>query len=147
MVACMAPAQVAARQQVRLSLLLNSLAQGSTLYAHSLRNYMDGPLQLHHLPVVNKTELMARFDEWVVDPEITLAGLRDFVADPARIAQPYLGKYVVWESSGSSGQPAIFVQDAYALSIYDALESLRHVPRTPVFAVRAWRICSSALPL
>lgn len=37
----------------------------------------------------------------------------------------YLGEYLLWESSGTSGQPGIFVQDAQAVSVYDALESLR----------------------
>ena len=31
----------------------------------------------------------------------------------------------MWESSGSSGEPGVFVQDAAALAVYDALEALR----------------------
>ena len=38
-------------------------------------------------------------------------------ADPERIGEPYLGRYLVWESSGSSGQPTIFVQDAHSAAI------------------------------
>jgi hypothetical protein len=41
-----------------------------------------------------------------------------FTADPSRIADPYLGRYVVWESSGSSGEPGIFVQDAAAMAAF-----------------------------
>jgi phenylacetate-coenzyme A ligase PaaK-like adenylate-forming protein len=125
------PQAILARQQTRLSSLLYTLAQGSTLYAHHLRDYLDPSVQLRSLPVVHKAELMARFDEWVTDPDITLDGLRAFTADPARIGEPYLGRYVVWESSGSSGQPAIFVQDAHSMAINDALESLRRSPYTP----------------
>ena len=51
-------------------------------------------------------------------------------ADPERIAEPWLGRYMVWESSGTTGQPGIFVQDAQAMAVYDALEALRRsVPR------------------
>ena len=125
------PGEILARQQARLSSLLYALAHGSSLYAHHLRDYLDPSVQLRSLPVISKAELMARFDEWVTDPEITLAGLQAFTADPKRIAEPYLGRYVVWESSGSSGQPAIFVQDAHTVAINDALESLRRSPYTP----------------
>ncbi|MGJ7505834.1 phenylacetate--CoA ligase family protein [Variovorax sp. GT1P44] len=32
-----------------------------------------------------------------------------------------MDRYVVWESSGSSGEPAVFVQDPKAMAVYDAL--------------------------
>lgn len=124
------PARILARQQARLARLFYELAQGSCLYAHHLRDHLDPSVQLRSLPIVCKAELMERFDEWVTDPAITLAGLRAFTADPARIGEPFLGRYVVWESSGSTGSPAIFVQDARSMAINDALESLRRSPYT-----------------
>lgn len=75
---------------------------------------------------------MARFDDWVTDPQLKLSELRAFTADPARIGGPYLGKYLVWESSGTSHQPGIFVQDAQAKAVYDALESLRRSAPRPL---------------
>jgi phenylacetate-coenzyme A ligase PaaK-like adenylate-forming protein len=125
------PEGILARQQSRLASLLYTLAQGSSLYARHLHDYLEPGVQLHRLPVFTKAELMERFDEWVTDPDITLEGLRSLTADPQRIGQPYLDRYVVWESSGSSGQPAIFVQDAQCMAINDALESLRRSPFTP----------------
>lgn len=125
------PKDILVRQQARLDSLLYTLAHGSSLYAHHLRDYPYIHVPLHALPVVGKAELMQRFDEWVTDPEVTLDSLRTFTADPQRIGELYLGRYVVWESSGSSGQPAIFVQDARSMAIYDALESLRRSPFTP----------------
>jgi len=38
-----------------------------------------------------------------------------------RIGEPYLGRYVVWESSGTGGQPGVFVQNGAAMAVYDAL--------------------------
>ncbi len=128
---CATPQAILARQHCRLASLLYTLAQGSSLYAHRLRNHLDPSAPLHSLPVIRKTELMERFDEWVTDPAITLKGLRRFTADPQRIGEPYLGRYGVWESSGSSGEPTIFVQDAQSMAINDALESLRRSPLTP----------------
>ena len=40
-----------------------------------------------------------------------LPALRTLCADPRRIAEHYLGRYHVWESSGSPGQPGLVVQD------------------------------------
>ncbi len=89
-------------------------------------------LELHRLPVMRKAELMDRFDDWVTDPAVRLGALRAFTADPACIGEPFLGRYTVWESSGSSGTPGIFVQDAAAMAVYDALEALRRPVLRPL---------------
>lgn len=89
-------------------------------------------VRLEDLPVMGKAELMRDFDEWVTDPRVRLDELRHFVSDVRRIAQPFLGRYVVWESSGSTGEPAFFVQDASAMAVYDALEALRRPALRPL---------------
>lgn len=77
------------------------------------------------LPPVDKPRLMANFDDWVTDRAVTLAGVRGFIADPARIGDDYLGRYAVWTSSGSSGTPGIFLHDGAALALYAVLSALR----------------------
>ena len=127
------PSGLAERRARRLSALLAATARGSRLYTSLWKGIDRSRVALQQLPVVNKSELMGRFDEWVTDPALRLAGLRQFTANPSRIAEPYLGRYVVWESSGSSGVPGIFVQDASAMAVYDALEALRRP------ALRPWQ--------
>jgi phenylacetate-coenzyme A ligase PaaK-like adenylate-forming protein len=95
------------------------------VYRERLEGKAFGVDLLATLPVVSRHELMERFDDWVTDPQLTLAGLRAFIADPKRIGESYLGKYLVWESSGTSHEPGIFVQDARTMVVYDALEALR----------------------
>lgn len=121
---------LAARQARRLAELLAGALRDSPLLARHLKGIVPGRTRLEDLPVLTKAELMAAFDEWVTDPELHLDALRRFTADPSRIADAYLGRYTVWESSGSSGEPGVFVQDAGAMAVYDALEALRR--RTPV---------------
>lgn len=77
------------------------------------------------LPVVHKKDLMAHFDDWVTDPALTLEGVTRFIADPALIGESYQGRYAVWTSSGTSGEPGIFVQDQAALSVYTSLLTSR----------------------
>lgn len=116
---------LAARQARRLAALLSSSARRSPIYRRLLGGREASRVRLQDLPVMRKSELMRRFDGWVTEPEIRLDALRRFTADPSCIGDAFLGRYVVWESSGSSGEPAVFVQDASAMAVYDALEALR----------------------
>jgi phenylacetate-CoA ligase len=134
-VLCMAnatPQALEAQRAHRFTALLETAARRSPLYRRLLHGRDVAHVRLHELPVVHKADLMHRFDEWVTDPALHLDELRRFAADPSRIADPYLGRYVVWESSGSSGEPGIFVQDAWAMAVYDALEALRHRQPRPL---------------
>lgn len=116
---------IAARQHARLAHLLETAAKGSALYRERLKGVSVESVDLDSIPVVTKPELMHRFEDWVCDPALKLPELQEFLKDPGCIATPYLGKYTVWESSGSGGQPGVFVHDAGAMATYDALEALR----------------------
>jgi phenylacetate-coenzyme A ligase PaaK-like adenylate-forming protein len=130
------PTLIAQRQQQRLLRLLEA-AQGTPLYRERMgTGHRPRTADLRRMPHVTRRELMARFDEWVTDPLLRLDELRDFTADASRAGEPWLGRYVVWESSGTSGQPGIFVQDAQAMAVYDALEAVRH--RAPTRGARGW---------
>ena len=61
---------------------------------------------------------MARFDDWLTDPAVTLAELRPWLRDPTTIGSLYRGKYLVYTTSGTTGDPAVLVQDRRALSLY-----------------------------
>lgn len=121
---------VQARQRVRLAALLGHARRHTRLHAERLRGLPDDA-PLSALPMLDKATLMARFEDGVADPGLTLDVVRAFIADPARIGTPLLGRYTVWESSGTSGSPGLFVQDAGAMAVYDALEGLRRVPPAP----------------
>lgn len=113
-----------ARRQ-RLSGLLAHARTHSPWYRECFAALPAGEPQLEQLPVQTKAGLMARFDDWVTDPAIRLAEVERFIADPARVGELFLGRYLLWTSSGSTGRPGIFVQDRDALAVYDALLSAR----------------------
>jgi phenylacetate-CoA ligase len=118
------------RQAQRLAALLASAARRSPMYRRLLARHDPAATPLQALPPFGKAELMARFDEWVADPRVTLDAVRRFVADPARIGHPGPADCTVWESSGSTGEPGLYVQDAQAMAVYDALEAWRRpLPR------------------
>jgi hypothetical protein len=113
------------RRDQRLASLLAVAARSSPLYRDLLAHRAGASAVLHDLPPMRKSTLMAQFDRWVTDADVTLGALREFVRDPGRIGEPFLGRYTVWESSGSSGEPAIFVQDMLGIGVCDALEAAR----------------------
>lgn len=119
-------------QSLRLEDLLHDAAQRSTLYRQRLKEARSGLAEtasalqtLRRLRPVRKRELMRHFADWVTDPALTLPALRDFVHERANRGEAFLDRYLVWESSGSSGEPALFVQDGRSLAVADALEAAR----------------------
>ena len=126
------PRDIASRQKTRLAELLSSAMRGSRFYRERLCGLPADGLTLGELPIVRKSELMARFDDWVCDPQLKLPQLRELMTNPSRIGETYLGKYLIWESSGTSQESGIFVQDAQSLAVYDALESVRRSAPRPL---------------
>jgi phenylacetate-CoA ligase len=117
---------LAARQAQRLRALLTAATKGSRLFRESLGSApAAADARLQDLPVSHKAELMRHFDDWVTDPTLKLDEVKRFMGDSTRVGESYLGRFTVWESSGSTGEPGVFVQDRHAMGVYDALESVR----------------------
>jgi phenylacetate-CoA ligase len=115
-------------QTVRLEELLHDAAQHSRFYRQRLKaagQDQTAHETLQRIRPVHKRELMQHFADWVTDPTLTLPALRAFVRERSNRGEAFLGRYLVWESSGSSGEPALFVQDQRALAVADALEAAR----------------------
>ena len=124
------PTGVGRRQRdARLARLLSAASAGSPFYRDRYREELgaapSAATNLQAIEPVEKAELMRHFDEWATDRRITRASVEHFLSGPAHLADAYLGEYMVWTSSGTSGQPGIFVQDAQSLAAYDALDALR----------------------
>ena len=120
------PRGVGRRQRdARLARLLAVASAESPFYRARCGAAPSGGPGLAQFEPVDKAELMRGFDTWATDRRITREGVDNFLSDPTRLADAFLGRYMVWTSSGTSGQPGIFVQDAQSLAVYDALDALR----------------------
>lgn len=104
----------------RAEALVAYAREHSPFYRDRLRD-LPPRAPLSALPVTTKRELMARFDEWATDRRVTREAANRHAADGTAIGQPFLGAYTLWSSSGTTGEPGLFVQDDDALSTYDAL--------------------------
>jgi putative adenylate-forming enzyme len=114
-------AAIEAARHSRVAALVRHARAHSAFYREAYRDAPDAEVALAELPVVGKRDLMRHFDDWVADGAVRREGADAFLADRARIGERYLGRYTLWKSSGTSGEPGIFVQDDAALGTYDAL--------------------------
>ena len=119
------PGQTEAVAPLQAKRLLAPLqaARATPFYGRLLNGRDLSTLPLQALPVLSKTMLMQQFEQFVADPRLTLAGLQALCRDPQRVGERYLGRYTVWECSGSNGQPGIYVQDPAAMAVYENLEA------------------------
>lgn len=80
---------------------------------------------LSALPQVNKIDLMAHFDEWLTDREVKLADVNEFMLDPDHIGRKFNGKYLVFTTSGSTGNPLVSLCDKTTNNVMSAVNLLR----------------------
>ncbi len=131
------PEAVAAALRQRFNALVRFARHQSPYYRRAYQALPDRDLDPCKLPVVTKRTLMANFADWVTDRAINLSAVNEFLADREHIGERYLDRYVVWKSSGSTGEPGIYVQDADALATFDALMAV-HLDPTRFASRHSW---------
>lgn len=117
-------AGIESRRGQRLESLLEAALRAPYLASRLGPRPRDG-WRLDALPLFTKPELMAHFDDCVTDPRVRWREAQRFLEGRLAPATPFLDRYALWHSSGSSGEPGIFVSDPHTLAVYDALESVR----------------------
>jgi phenylacetate-CoA ligase len=117
------PGLIAERRRTRLSDLVIFARARSPFYCELYRGLPERVEDVTLLPATDKKRLMARFDEWPTDRDVTLEKVQAFLADRNRVGERFLGKYFVATTSGSTGTPGIFLLDDQSLSVGAALLS------------------------
>ena len=112
-------------QERGLRKLLRHSAANSTYYGERLRGFDVDQCRLQDLPVTNKSELMAHFDDVVTDPVVHRANLEQFLDEPTNVGRLFLDKYPVCHTSGSQGQPMLVVQNQLTLDLLFAFQMSR----------------------
>jgi phenylacetate-CoA ligase len=88
---------------------------------------------LSELPILTKQLLMARFDDIVTDRRIRLADVRRHMDAEVETGRPFLDRYVIVTSSGSSGEVTIVLA-----SPEEHVDSLAIASRSRAFAGYPW---------
>lgn len=76
----------------RLRELVRFARSRSPYYAELYRSIPEDEVDLRRLPPTTRRALMARFDEWVTDRDVTRASVEAFTADVSGVGRPYLGR-------------------------------------------------------
>ncbi|MBG0567759.1 phenylacetate--CoA ligase family protein [Actinoplanes sp. NEAU-A11] len=119
------PELVAERQRARLADMVAYARAGSPFYQQLYRDLPNRVADVTTLPVTTKAELMNRYDEWATDRSVSLAEVRDFIADADRAGTLYRDRYQVVTTSGTSGHRGVFVQDERMYAVLSAITVAR----------------------
>ena len=115
------PEKVLQRQRARLADIVAHARAKSPYYRDFYRGLPEGVDDPTLLPVTSKRELMARFDDWAADREVTIDKARSFAENPDLIGERFLGKYTLDTTSGTTGTPGIFVLDDPSMAVVSAM--------------------------
>ena len=120
--------KTAAVQKKRLASLVKYAGENSPFY-RELYAGIGEDFSLTDLPPVSKPELMAHFDEVLTDRGVTMARVDEFTQDPDNIGRMIDGKYLVFKTSGSTGNPAVVLYDKENIDVSSAVAAFRTFAR------------------
>ncbi len=109
------------KQRLRLTEMVAFARDNSRYYRELYRDVPEDVGDIKLLPVTDKKKLMARFNDWVTDPTVTIETVREFVDNPKLIGDKFLGRYTALTTSGTTGTPGIFIWDDRTMSVISAL--------------------------
>lgn len=113
-----------ALQDKRLREMVEWARENSPYYAELYKN-LGADFQLSDLPPVNKIDLMLHWDEWITDKTITLSEVNEFMCDLDNIGRKFKGKYLVFTTSGSTGNPLVALCDNTTNNVMGAINAVR----------------------
>ncbi|HHV30295.1 MAG TPA: phenylacetate--CoA ligase family protein [Clostridium sp.] len=124
----MSDAKKSSIRQERLHKLVSYAKQYSPYYKERYKNLGD-KFELSDLPPTNKRELMAHFDEWVTDRSIKLSDINEFMKDLDNIGRKLKGDYLVFTTSGSTGDPLVMLCDRNTNNVMGGISATRTFAR------------------
>lgn len=115
-------------RRARLEALVNHARENSPYYAARYREVPED-FALTDLPPVDKKTLMENWDSWVCDRELKLADVEEFLKDTDNIGRKLNKKYLIFTTSGSTGNPLITVCDPTANNVMGGIAACRSYAR------------------
>ena len=119
-------------QQKRLRKLVAYARKRSPFYGE-LYAGLGEDWTLKDLPPVMKPQLMARFDDVLTDRSVTMARVRAFTKDADNVGRMLDGKYLIFQTSGSTGHPVVVLYDKGAVDVASTVAAFRTFARKEDF--------------
>ena len=108
---------------------LAAYARENSPYFRELYRDLPEDFRLTDLPPTDKRTLMAHWDDWVCDRDLTLREVEAFMSDRGNIGARLKGEYMVFTTSGSTGSPLVAVVDRTADSVMGGISACRSFAR------------------
>jgi len=108
-------------------------------YARTYQGVDPDKVVPRDLPVVTKADLLAHYEEFLSDPTLERDEMEAFVTDPDNIGRKYKGEYILFHTSGTTGQTTTMVYDTEAFGHIKAVGMVRGFdrPASPWTALKA----------
>ncbi len=116
----------------RLNRLVAYAKQNSAYYREYYQSIGE-KFNLSDLPPTNKVDLMAHFDDWITEKDVTLKEVETFMTDLDNIGRKIKGKYLVFTTSGSTGNPLIALCDRSTNNVMAGINIMRSFARRTDF--------------
>ena len=116
------------KQNERLRKLVNYARKNSDFYAEKYRG-IGNDYNLSDLPVTTKPEMMNSFDSVLTDSSINMKRIDDFTSDLDNIGRMIDDKYLIFKTSGSTGNPAVVLYDKKNIEVSSAVAAFRTFAR------------------
>lgn len=117
-----------ALQRERLKEIVEWARENSPYYAGLYQNLSED-FKLEDLPMVNKRELMENWNDWITDGNLTLEEVEKFMEDTGNIGRKIKNKYMVFTTSGSTGNPLVAICDDTTNNVMGGISACRSYAR------------------
>lgn len=115
-------------QDKKLKKLVNYAKNNSNYFKKIYKDISDS-FQLEDLPVTNKIELMNNFNDWLTDNNVNLNKIEEFTNNKENIGHMINNKYLVFKTSGSTGNPLTVLYDKKTIDVQSSIAALRTFAR------------------
>ncbi len=120
--------KLAETQSRRLEKLVRYAKENSPFYQELYKDIGDD-FRLQDLPPVSKPQMMSAFDTVVTDRAVSMNRIDEFCKDLDHVGRMLDGKYLVFKTSGSTGNPATVLYDRQFIDVSSAIAAFRTFAR------------------
>ena len=124
--------QVEKIQNKRLKELVK-YAKNNSPYFNKLYANINEDYKLQDLPTTNKIDMMKNFDNWITDNNISMKRIEEFTQNIDNVGRMIDGKYLIFKTSGSTGNPATILYDKQNIDVSSAVAAFRTFARKEDF--------------
>ena len=119
-------------QNKRLKKLVK-YAKNNSPYFKDLYATIGEDFSLEDLPTTNKIEMMKNFDNWITDSNVSMQKIEEFTRNIDNVGRMINGKYLIFKTSGSTGNPATVLYDKQNIDVASAVAAFRTFARKKDF--------------